>query len=131
MYPVPKVRVVSFSNFGNALAHLELAAVDDGGLGLCGDGTGAAASLLNGHDGLHGLLISNLTEDDVLAIEPRGLLGCDEELRAVAVIERMLVTPFKSFLSGVAYVLGPALAMERIPGPVWTRLKFSSANLSP
>lgn len=28
-------------------------------------------------------------------------------------------------------VLGPALAMDRIPGPVCVRLKFSSANLLP
>ena len=28
-------------------------------------------------------------------------------------------------------VLGPALAMDRIPGPVCFRVKFSSANFSP
>ena len=26
-------------------------------------------------------------------------------------------------------VFGPAFAMERMPGPVWLSLKFSSANL--
>lgn len=28
-------------------------------------------------------------------------------------------------------VLGPALAMERIPGPVWGRVKFSSGKVLP
>lgn len=28
-------------------------------------------------------------------------------------------------------VLGPALAMDRIPGPVCVKLKFSSSNLLP
>lgn len=65
--------------------NLELTGSDDGGLLGGFDGTGGAASLLNGHDGLQGLLISDLAEDDVLAIEPRGLLGADEELGAVAV----------------------------------------------
>lgn len=32
---------------------------------------------------------------------------------------------------GCIYVLGPALAMERIPGPVCFRVKFSSLNFSP
>lgn len=89
MYPVLKSKVASSPDLGEALAQLELTAVDDGGLGLCGDSTRFAAGLLKGHDGLQGLLIGNLTENDVLAIEPRGLLGCDEELRAVTIAKTM------------------------------------------
>lgn len=29
------------------------------------------------------------------------------------------------------FVLGPALAMDRMPGPVCFRMKFSSGNFSP
>lgn len=29
------------------------------------------------------------------------------------------------------FVLGPALAIDRIPGPVCFRMKFSSGNFSP
>jgi hypothetical protein len=28
-------------------------------------------------------------------------------------------------------VLGPALAMDRMPGPAWGSVKFSSANVRP
>jgi hypothetical protein len=59
-------------------------AVDDGGLDSGADGTGAGAEGLNLLDDLHGLLISDLAEDDVLTIEPRGDNGGDEELGAVA-----------------------------------------------
>lgn len=34
-------------------------------------------------------------------------------------------------MRGANYVLGPALAMERIPAPVCFRVKFSSLNFSP
>ena len=34
-------------------------------------------------------------------------------------------------IRGTNYVLGPALAMERIPAPVCFRVKFSSLNFSP
>lgn len=77
--------LASTSRYSEAI-NLELAGSNNGGLLSGGDGTRRAAGLLNGHDGLEGLLISDLTEDDVLAIEPRGLLGGDEELRAVAVV---------------------------------------------
>ena len=36
-------------------------------------------------DNPHGLVIGDLTEDDVLAIEPGGFHSCDKELRAVAI----------------------------------------------
>ena len=49
------------------------------------DGTGGGTKGLDLLDDVHGLLISNLTEDDVLAVEPRGDNGGDEELGAVAV----------------------------------------------
>jgi hypothetical protein len=49
------------------------------------DLTATAASGLKSLDDHQRLLISNLTEDDVLAIEPAGDNGGDEELRAVAV----------------------------------------------
>ena len=44
-----------------------------------------AAGSLNRPNDPHGLLVSNLAEDDVLAIQPRGDDGGDEELRAVGV----------------------------------------------
>jgi hypothetical protein len=64
---------------------LQLTAVDDGGLDGRADGAGGGAESLNLLHDLHGLLIGNLTEDDVLAIEPRGDNGGDEELGAVGV----------------------------------------------
>lgn len=60
------------------------AAVDDGGLDGRDDSSGVVTGLLESENGLQGLLISNLAEDDVLAIEPAGDDGGDEELRAVA-----------------------------------------------
>ena len=47
--------------------------------------TGSRAERLDGLDDLKGLVISDLAEDDVLAIEPAGDDGGDEELRAVGV----------------------------------------------
>jgi len=44
------------------------AGVDDGGLKLELDLAGAGASVLEGLDDVHGLLVSDLAEDDVLAI---------------------------------------------------------------
>lgn len=58
--------------------------VDDGGLESCADLTTARAKGLEFLDDLHAVLISNFAEDDVLAIEPRGDNGGDEELRSVA-----------------------------------------------
>jgi len=54
---------------------------------LNGDGLGGlaglGADLLNGLDDVETL--DDLAEDDVLAVEPRGLDSADEELRAVAI----------------------------------------------
>nr|XP_003188721.1 hypothetical protein ANI_1_1028064 [Aspergillus niger CBS 513.88] len=61
---------------------LQLTAVDDGGLDGRADGAGGGAESLDLLHDLHGLGIGNLTEDDVLAIEPRGDNGGDEELGA-------------------------------------------------
>ena len=79
-------------------------------------------------------------EDRMFVVKPRSDCGGDEELRAVAV-ERSelgigtLVEGEESdvifFESGEAYVLGPALAMERRKGLLCFNLKFSSPNFSP
>ena len=60
--------------------------IDDGRLEVELDLTGARASSLKSLDDIHALLVCNLAEDDVLAIEPGGDDGGDEELRAVAVM---------------------------------------------
>lgn len=68
------------------MLHLLLAGGGDGGGVLVLDGAGVAAASLNGADNTLGLniIVGNLAEDDVLAIEPRGDDGGDEELGAVA-----------------------------------------------
>ena len=107
-----------------AVANLQLAGLLDG------DGLGGLAGL--GPDLLDSLddveTLDNLAENDVLAIEPRGLDSADEELRAVATVN---VRSKSEKCRSCTYVPGPALAMERIPGPVCFRLKFSSSNFSP
>jgi len=65
-------------------SRLKLTSSNDGGLDVRADGTGGGAEGLNLLHDLHGVLVSNLAEDDVLAIEPRGDNGGDEELGAVA-----------------------------------------------
>lgn len=64
--------------------HLQLSRLDNGWLLGVVDLAGTGASGLNSLDNVHGLLVSNLTEDDVLAIQPGGDDGGDEELGAVA-----------------------------------------------
>lgn len=64
--------------------HLQLAGLDNGWLLGEVNLAGAGASGLKSLDNVHGLLISNLAEDDVLAIQPGGDDGGDEELGAVA-----------------------------------------------
>jgi hypothetical protein len=64
-------------------------AVLDGGLDVGADRAGAGTESLDLADNLHGSIISDLAEDDVLAIEPRGDDGGDEELRAVAEEEKI------------------------------------------
>jgi hypothetical protein len=66
------------------MSFLVATAVDDGGLDVAAEGAGGGAESLDLLDDLHGLVISDLAEDDVLAIEPRGDNGGDEELGAVA-----------------------------------------------
>jgi hypothetical protein len=57
------------ANFpGAGVERLELAAVDNGGLDAGGDGAGAAASLLEGLDGLERLIVCDFAEDDVLSV---------------------------------------------------------------
>jgi len=67
------------------LSLLGSTAVDDGWFDLVLDLAGTRASCLEFLDDLQALLISDLAEDDVLAIQPRGNDGGDEELRAVGV----------------------------------------------
>lgn len=67
------------------LVRLDLTAVDDDDLG--GRGARAGAHSLNGLDDIHA--IDNLAEHDVLAVQPRGLDGGDEELGAVRVLARV------------------------------------------
>lgn len=65
-------------------ARLSLASTGDGRGVLVLDGASVAASGLDRLDNALGLLVRDLTEDDVLAIEPRGHDGGNEELGAVA-----------------------------------------------
>lgn len=58
--------------------------VDDGGALAVLDSTGLGAGGLEGADDPHRLLVSDLAEDDVAAVEPRRDDGGDEELGAVA-----------------------------------------------
>jgi hypothetical protein len=102
---------------------------DNGRLLVILDLTAAAASGLKSLDDHQRLLVSNLTEDDVLAIEPAGYHSGNEELRAVAIGTSCQLCFRTMFV--LAYVLGPALAIERSPGLVCLREKFSSANFSP
>ena len=106
------------------------AAVDDGGLDGRDDSSGVVTGLLESENGLQGLLVSNLAEDDVLAIEPAGDDGGDEELRAVAGENKVRLSNRMEGQSKT-YVLAPALAMDRRPGRVCFFWKFSSGNLSP
>jgi hypothetical protein len=68
-----------------SLSCLQLTTVDDGGLLVVLDGTAAGASSLKSLDDVHGLLVSDLTENDVASVEPRGDDSGDEELGAVGV----------------------------------------------
>lgn len=63
---------------------LDLTAVDNLGLDSRADGAGGGAKGLNLLHDSHGLGVSDLAEDDVLAVEPGGDNGGDEELGAVA-----------------------------------------------
>ena len=63
---------------------LQLTTVDNGGTLLVLDSTTAGAGSLKSLDNVHGLLVSDLAENDVATVEPRGNNSGDEELRTVA-----------------------------------------------
>jgi len=65
--------------------HLKLTTVDDGGGDLARDLSVARASAFESLDDVQGVLVCNLAEDDVFAVEPGGDDGGDEELGAVGV----------------------------------------------
>ena len=67
------------------LANLQNTGGDNGGLLVVLDLSAARASSLESLDDVHGLIISNLAKDDVLAIEPASDDGGDEKLGAVAI----------------------------------------------
>ena len=69
------------------LSLLGSTAVNNGGLDLVLNLTRAGTSCLEFLDDVQALLISNFTEDDVLAIQPGGDNGGDEELGAVTIKE--------------------------------------------
>lgn len=117
------------------MSFLVATAVDDGGLDSGADGAGGGAEGLDLLDNLQGLIISDLAEDDVLAIEPRGGNSGDEELGAVSRKEGNgqygSLDVDQPGYKTETYVLGPALAMDRRPGRVCLWTKFSSGNFSP
>lgn len=107
--------VVSYST------HLELTTVVNDNLGA--GGTRARADSFNRLDNIHAF--RNSSEDDVLAVQPRSLGRAKEELRAVGVCDvqwKAEIHENESHQTSHArlrkYSLGPAFAMERIPGPV-------------
>jgi len=57
------------------------------------DTTRTTTDSFNGLDNLDRVGVCNLAKDDVLAVEPSGLNGGHEELRAVPVIERTVNIP--------------------------------------
>merc|ERR1712130_890034 len=101
------------------------------------------------------MVSSDLAEDDVLAVEPLGLGGAFSSFSFSSpslslIIITIILTqhfnqtwpkttclPSSHWVLAVQrknwdpLVLGPALAMERTPGPVCLRVKFSSSNLLP
>ncbi len=111
------------------MTDLQDARLDNGGFLVILDLAAAAAGSLKSPNNIQGLLVSNFAEDDVLAIEPAGYHSGNEELGAVAIGTSYQLCFRTMFVP--AYVLGPALAMERSPGLVCLRAKFSSANFSP
>lgn len=66
---------------------MTLARVDDGRLLAILNGTTGGTGGLDSLDDLEGLIVSNLAEHDVAAVQPGGHDGGDEELGAVAVLD--------------------------------------------
>jgi hypothetical protein len=64
--------------------HLQLARLDNGRALVVLDGAAAGTGSLKSLDNVKRLLVGNLAEDDVAAVEPGGDNGGDEELGAVA-----------------------------------------------
>lgn len=83
-------------------------------------------NILNSEDDVQTL--QNLSEDDVLVVQPAGENGANEELRAWNGIS---ICFYDKEERNVPFVSLPALAIERVPAPACLSLKFSSANLSP
>jgi hypothetical protein len=73
------------------MSPLQNTAVKNGGTLAVLDAAVAGASGLDGADNVHRLIVSNLAENDVAAVQPRGNDGRDEELGAVA-MESTLVS---------------------------------------
>jgi hypothetical protein len=65
--------------------NLQLSSLDNGRLLVECNLTAATASGLKGLDDGQRFIVSDLAEDDVLAIEPAGDHGGDEELGSVAI----------------------------------------------
>ena len=109
---------------------LQFTAVDNRGRLAVFDIAGAAASGLDRFDDpfTFFIFVHDLAEDDVLAIEPAGHNGGDEELRPIAFPQTSVYRPEGRLAT---HVFGPALAMESIKGFSCFSEKFSSANFSP
>lgn len=67
-----------------------LAGINDGRLLAVLDSTAGGTGGLDALDDLEGLIVGNLAEDDVAAIQPGGHDGGDEELRAVAGMDMLV-----------------------------------------
>ena len=72
-----------------SISHLCLTSTSDGRHLRVRDLAGAATAGLDGLDDPQGLIVGDLAEDDVLAVEPAGDDGGDEELGTVAVGSKM------------------------------------------
>ena len=108
----------------------QLTGLGDGGVLGVGDLARLAAGCLDGLDDLQRLTIRDFAKDHVLAVQPIGDNGGDEELRSVA-DESRASQQGPGEKGGSAHVFGPALAMDKRPGIVCFLRKFSSANFSP
>lgn len=123
---------------------LQLATIsdDDLGTGLSTVGT-IALHFLDDIQAFH-----NLSEDDVFAVQPVGKenmrggkekkKGQEAALSSMDPADMLMHTASAhhevaavQMKNWEPLVLGPALAMDRMPGPVCFRLKFSSSNLLP
>lgn len=69
---------------------LESTGLDDGRTFAVLNGTAAGASSLKSLDNFERRFVSDLAEDDVATVQPRGDDGSDKELRAVAIENRLV-----------------------------------------